>query len=223
MAAERCPVCCHPESVAGDPCSNPLCSGYADERRFGRALAATTLSGDIGMMVHLLKPRDPDKAPKRHYASVLGGFLAGWAMTHPDDLAGYDLVMPMPAHPDRVTEIGVDIPAVLVRCLQRTLGQMEYVLKADEIATKSHRVEARSHGNSWQERREAVKDAYQVSPGSEARLAGASVLVVDDVFTTGLNLDALAGELLAAGASDVDGLVVARAIHDGGAREGGVG
>lgn len=71
-----CATCHHPLASEWDECENPLCSSRADERRFGRAIAATTLTGDIGKMVYMIKPRD-GRAPKPHYARVLGGFLAG--------------------------------------------------------------------------------------------------------------------------------------------------
>lgn len=217
----RCSVCSYPEESPGVPCTNKLCYEYADERRFDRVLAAATLTGDISMMIHILKPKDPAKQPKVHYASVLGGFLSGWLVERPDEVAEYGLIMPMPAHPDRIKELGVDISATLVNSLQRAIPNLEYVVDAGLVATKTHRVEARSHGNSWAERREAVKDAYQLTAGAEKLLSGKSMLVVDDVLTTGLNLDALAGQLLAAGASSVDGLVVARALFS--ATEGFVG
>ena len=214
MSGDRCEICCHP-LPAGADCSNPLCGAHATDRVFGRVIAATSLTGIAAMVVHTLKPKaDSGRTPKQHYASVLGSFLAGYATANRDNLLGYDLAMPMPAHPDRVREIGVDIPATLVTYLHRALGgSIAAYAGTDEIATKSRRVEARATGNSYRERREAVKDAYRLVPGCEPQLTGARVLVVDDVFTTGSNLNALAALLLAAGAGQVDGLVVARAQY----------
>lgn len=210
-----CPTCSHPLASDWDDCENPLCSGLAGDRRFGRVIAATTLTGDIGKMVYMIKPVD-GRAPKPHYARVLDGFLAGWAERNRDELGTYDVVMPMPALSERVQEIGVNIPATLVRALALTLPELagQFYLDAAPIVTKMHRVEARTHGNKWQERREAVKDAYQLTDGCEALVSGASVLIVDDVFVTGWNLNELAGQLVEAGASQVDALVVARSLYD---------
>lgn len=125
-------------------------------------------------------------------------------------------MMAMPALPERVEEIGVNIPAVLVRALALTTPNLAgtFYVDAGPIATKLRRVEARTHGNKWQERREAVKDAYQLTDGCEAIVSGASVLIVDDVFVTGWNLNELASQLVEAGASQVDALVVGRSLYD---------
>jgi predicted amidophosphoribosyltransferase len=217
MSGEHCPVCCRPLDSASDTCENPLCSTNEAERVFGKVMAATTRTGAIGKMISYLKPKDGQTPPKSHYAPVLGGFLSGWAVSNQEQLVGqYDLVMPMPAVPERVEEIGVNITETLVAYLRLSLGPdtLDYATSADEIATKQHRVEARTTGNSWQRRRAGVQGVYQVTPGGEDRLANAAVLIVDDVFVTGWNLNELAEQLLAAGASQVDGLVVARQIFD---------
>lgn len=217
MSGEHCPVCCHPLDSPWDKCENPLCSTHEDDRVFGKVMAAATRTGAIGKMISYLKPKDRQTPPKTHYAPVLGGFLGGWALCHEDQLVGqYDLVVAMPAIPERVEEIGVNITETLVAYLRRSLGsgKLNFATSADQIATKQHRVEARTTGNSWQRRRTGVKGVYQVTPGSEDRLANASVLIVDDVFVSGWNLNEMAEQLLAAGASQVDGLVVARQVFD---------
>ncbi len=65
-------------------------------------------------------------------------------------------------------------------------------------------------GLSASERRENVAGAFRAAP--DARLRGATVLLVDDVMTTGATLDAAARALLAGGAAEVYAVTVARAV-----------
>ncbi|MEJ2759894.1 MAG: phosphoribosyltransferase family protein, partial [Anaerolineales bacterium] len=73
-----------------------------------------------------------------------------------------------------------------------------------------HRVRdtASQVGLSIERRRENMVDAFAVQGKT---LAGKTVLLVDDVLTTGATLDAAAKALKQAGAKKVTGLVVARA------------
>jgi predicted amidophosphoribosyltransferase len=59
-----------------------------------------------------------------------------------------------------------------------------------------------------------LRDALQVHPRRAARLAGRPVLLVDDVMTSGATLAAGAEACLAAGASSVSVLVLARVAKD---------
>jgi predicted amidophosphoribosyltransferase len=63
-------------------------------------------------------------------------------------------------------------------------------------------------------RRENVRGAFQVRRRWRKRLVGRTVLLVDDVMTTGATADEISRVLLDAGAARVDLLVVARAIRD---------
>jgi predicted amidophosphoribosyltransferase len=57
-----------------------------------------------------------------------------------------------------------------------------------------------------------VKGAFQANP---YLVNGRSVLLVDDVTTTGATLESAARDLLVAGASHVYGLTLARSIRKG--------
>ena len=60
------------------------------------------------------------------------------------------------------------------------------------------------------ERATILEGAFAISPGKARRIAGRRVLLVDDVMTSGATAEACAAALLAAGASGVDVLAVAR-------------
>jgi predicted amidophosphoribosyltransferase len=60
-------------------------------------------------------------------------------------------------------------------------------------------------------RLENVKDAFAFS--SKSSLQGLTILLVDDVFTTGATMNACAAALKSAGAARVIGLALAKAGH----------
>jgi ComF family protein len=116
----------------------------------------------------------------------------------------------------------VPIPTTPRRRARRGYDQAE--LLAREVAARSgnplrHTLLRRGDGRSQvglhpQERWTNVRDAFAATgPGREA-VHGASVLLVDDVLTTGATLCSAARTLVEAGAARVDALVFARAQPD---------
>jgi predicted amidophosphoribosyltransferase len=62
------------------------------------------------------------------------------------------------------------------------------------------------------EREENVRAAFRVPPGAEIEISGRRVLVVDDVYTTGATVRAVAKALKRGGAGAVDILTFARVL-----------
>jgi predicted amidophosphoribosyltransferase len=62
-------------------------------------------------------------------------------------------------------------------------------------------------------RRRNVRGAFEVDPARRAFIAGRTVLLVDDVFTTGSTVDACARALKHAGAAKVLVLTLARVVR----------
>lgn len=65
-------------------------------------------------------------------------------------------------------------------------------------------------------RRRNVAGAFAVRPERAAAIAGAHIVLIDDVLTTGATLSACARALNKAGAASVDALVLARVVRGGG-------
>jgi predicted amidophosphoribosyltransferase len=68
---------------------------------------------------------------------------------------------------------------------------------------------------SMRERQSNVAGAFSCAPAiTKGDLRGRSILLIDDVCTTGATLEACAAPLFAAGAQAVWGLVLARPLHN---------
>lgn len=118
-----------------------------------------------------------------------------------------DMVVPIPLGRQRYKERGYNQVGMIARPLALALG-LRYFPQG------LHRQkETRSQvGLTKSERKENVYDAFSTDHG----VAGKTVLVMDDVSTTGSTLSSAADALLSSGAKDVYALTVARALpHHG--------
>jgi predicted amidophosphoribosyltransferase len=172
------------------------------------------------IMISMLKSADPSK---RHpwYLDVLGRIAAGYMLANLDDMRDYSLILPSPTHPDTVAERGFDITAHIHKTCEAIAGPALPGVEFDDLNPpvweQTKRVGARK--KNWKERREAVKGAYRVKKEHREYIEGRRVLILDDVYTTGLDMDEMAAQLLDAGAARVDGLAVTRQIKTSAASE----
>ncbi len=136
---------------------------------------------------------------------ALGSRLARLAMGTVTPPAA-DLVVPVPLHPARQRARGFNQSAVVARALARGLG---VPLVADALVRT--RDTPTQGGLSASGRRVNVRGAF--SPGKGAiRLPGRSILLVDDVWTTGATCGACARALRRAGADHVRVYTLARVV-----------
>jgi ComF family protein len=115
-----------------------------------------------------------------------------------------DLVAPVPLSPMRARERGYNQSGLLARPLAYAI-QRPYQPGA-LLRTRETRSQV---GLTIKERQQNVDGAFSAKAGM---VKGKIVLVVDDVMTTGSTISACSRALLAAGASAVYGLTLARAI-----------
>jgi competence protein ComFC len=114
-----------------------------------------------------------------------------------------DIVVPTPLHPTRLKERGYNQAQLLAEYASANL-----MLPCRPAAIRRERYTQSQVGLGAQQRLLNVIDAFQADPLVVARQ---TILVVDDVCTTGATLTACAAAALAAGADAVYGLTVTTA------------
>lgn len=118
-----------------------------------------------------------------------------------------DVVVPVPLHPTRLRERGYNQAELIARPLARRLGlpmRMSLLVRTKPRPEK--------HKLSVHERWDSVRGAFATRSGSP--VDNLSVLLVDNVMTTGATLDACARVLKSAGARRVIALAVSRAARN---------
>ena len=165
---------------------------------FGSARALGLYEGPIREAIHLLKYHG-----KSFLANPLIGLLdRGYPFI---DYGSYDLLVPVPLHPKRLRERGFNQALML----GRSIGGREGVSCGGFVLKKARW----SHPQidlSPKEREKNVKGSFAVA--DPAVIRGKRVLLIDDVMTTGSTVNECAGELLKAGAGEVDVFTLARVV-----------
>jgi ComF family protein len=136
---------------------------------------------------------------------LVPGFARWLGRTGRQTLAQCDLVVPVPLHRWRLWQRRYNQAAELGRALA---GQWRLVF--DPVLVRSRATPSQGAMASAKARRRNVQRAFQVP--DPARVKGKTVLLLDDVMTTGATVEACARALKRAGAAGVHVLVLARVV-----------
>ena len=186
------------EAAPGTPRECLLCPGCLDQPPdYGRARAAFLYDAGAKRLLMPFKYGD-----RTELARPLARHMA-WAGR--DLLASAELLVPVPLHRRRLLTRRYNQAALLAARLSRLSG----VPWAPGILRRPRRTPPLSELGAH-ERAAVLEAAFALSRGGAGRVSGRRVLLVDDVLTSGATVTACARLLLAAGASGVDVLAVAR-------------
>jgi ComF family protein len=191
-----CEICGLPQDKSG------VCGTCRVEKPHFRALRAWAVFEDpVQTALHKLKYRR-DLSLGDAIAAEMLGFVQGlgWKI---------DMMIPIPLGRQRMKERGYNQTAMVAAPLAMALN-VPYT-PGELVRQKETRSQV---GLSREERRRNVQGAFRV--GTKVR--GKTILIMDDVSTTGSTLSAGAEALYAAGAKDVYALTVARALPHHGLR-----
>jgi len=195
-----CSVCGYPLEGKTEP-EGPLCPGCISKNTplpplyTVRSIALYT--GNVRRAI--LAVKYGRQAPVAHSLSV----FARDHLTRFFPLSGFDRLVPVPLHPKRLRAREFNQCVLLARPLAVRLG-----IQLDLDAVERVRHTLPQSASTEKERRKNLKGAFRVR--KVPRIEGQSILVFDDVYTTGATLDELAHCLLSAGASRVAALTLAR-------------
>lgn len=190
-------------------CGNPF--GVAVEQEFlcGRCLANSpaytsaraALKYDDASAKIILKYKHAD-------GTLLVPLLTRWLVqAGGEQLSQCDMIIPVPLHRWRLVKRRYNQAALLAQSLGRAVGKPCHVRALERIkATESqgHKTKAARHEN--------VQGAFRVSADMKDALSGKTVLLIDDVLTSGATVNACAKALYAAGANEVHVLTVCRVV-----------
>ena len=181
------------------------CQGCREfEPEFDRAVSFGEYAGALRGLIHLLKYDKVFPA-----APVLGSMLAQ-AITELDRAGDNTraLIVPVPLHAGKRGERGCNQAELIVRSAVKHLPQRLEVA----TALKRQRATHSQVGLSREERVTNMRDAFRVT--SPESVKGRTVIVVDDVMTTGTTVSECARVLKHAGAERVWAATVARTLKD---------
>jgi ComF family protein len=134
--------------------------------------------------------------------------FAQWMARAGRDLFSEDMVMvPVPLHARRLRKRGFNQSALLARALAKRTGcrvSLDALVRGRPTPTQG--------GLSFAQRRRNVAGAFMVRPRYRDVVAGRSIVLVDDVWTTGATMEACGRVLRRAGAQRVSAVVVLRRL-----------
>ncbi len=210
-----CPACQTQVRPVPQPvcirCGRPLAvQGRCDDCSVGQfhvsAIRAAAIYADpLSRVIHCFKYES-----RSELHEPLGQLLVDYWRNRS---AKVDLVAAVPLHENRLRERGFNQSELLavVLCRQVRLPLLQAGVLRRERETQQQMLLGPA------ERRANVQDAFR---WAGPPLAGSKVLLIDDVATTGSTVEACAHTLLAAGASKVWALTVARALGSQNATKG---
>jgi ComF family protein len=186
-----------PAPVSAIPCSACL----ADPPLFASARSAAVYNEASRALILRFKNGD-------HLAAV-HSFVPWLARAGAEMLAEADFLIPVPLHYYRLLKRRYNQSALLAQALAKASGVPclpDALLRARATPSQGPLgLRARSRN---------VRGAFAVPPRRAARLAGRTLVIIDDVYTTGATTRECARALLKAGAAKVHVLTVARTVRD---------
>lgn len=207
ISAPTCSVCGHPfeflrENEAGEHDINGIICGACarTDPPFGRARAAFIYDDFSRKMVLAFKHSD-----HTHLAGFFASQLERVGRQLIDDC---DVIIPVPISTMKLFSRRYNQSAEIARILASSCGK-KYAPGLLRRSAPTQGKKSTQANLSRRARFENVRGVFNVPSASVAKIVGTSVLLVDDVMTTGATITEATRTLLRAGAKNVDVLTLA--------------
>jgi len=195
---EPCPICA--QELNAEACRNNLCTGKAGPLFLDGIEAITLYQDPLNRVVRRYKYED-----KTGWALIFARLLMGYLNQYwsPNRV---DLIIANPSGPKRD-----HTTRVIHEAAQTDLDHLwPFDLPPDLTITKTAET-TKSAGQDFAGKEKAAKEhAQALQLHHPNRIRGKRVVVYDDICTTGLQLNCVAGRLRKWGATSVTGIVLAR-------------
>jgi ComF family protein len=199
LVAPLCHACGYPFEYAMD--EGALCTGCMQHHpEFDAHRSALRFDDGSKHLVHLLKYYDqPTLLP----------LMTRWMRLAASDFLSEPntLIVPVPLHPLRMLKRKYNQSALLA---QRLAKDSETPLLLDGLKRIRHKPPQASLSRS--ERLKNTRGVFAVNPKRQTQIADKTIILVDDVMTTGATLNACAKMLKAGGAKQVYAVTLARTV-----------
>lgn len=135
----------------------------------------------------------------------LGSIFAELLFNMLDDLSwDIDIIMAVPLGKKRIKERGYNQAVLIAKPLSKLTG----IPYSENLITRIKETKSQV-GMSVPERKENMKDAFYAKPNINF---GKSILIIDDVFTSGSTMESCSKALKSVGANEIFGLTIARTM-----------
>ncbi len=216
VGQNACNTCC--QLLENDHCRNDICHDIDRPFRKVHAIGYRHPGNFLYKLIYNLKFRN-----RGGNELPLAVLLAGYLRASTDVLSDYDILTPIPRTSEKSAHMGDPLLSIFGRAkdLATQIGAADVASKMAEpgsLHLKKTYDTGKATDKLLPERRSfaslveggSQKNPYKIA-GPKQRVTGASVLLVDDIFTTGYHTMYLASLVLKkSGAASVDGLVLAR-------------
>ena len=199
LICEKCEVLVKP---VGEPCCKKCGKPIEDaekeycydcssrEHFYDRGFALFPYTGKIKTSIYQMKFHN--KREYLHYysskmAEVFGQRIVEWQA---------DLLLPVPLHWWKKRQRGFNQTEILAKQLGRSWN-----LSVADDAIKRRRFTKAQKELLLKERQKNLRGAFELSKGRE--VVGKTIIIIDDIYTTGTTIDEMAAVLLAAGAKKI--------------------
>ncbi|MEI7890346.1 MAG: ComF family protein [bacterium] len=195
-----CPVCEKVLTHAGRTCVN--CKNFSEKNFLSGLLPACSYNQSIvSKAVHLFKYR---------FIKDLSVTLAN-LMTRAAQKTEFpipDLIIPVPLHQKRLRWRGFNQSQLLARKFANNLLPNIKLKLSTKILLRNRNTSPQMNIEDWVGRQQNISEAFSVSPTADIK--NKTVLLVDDIATTGSTIFECAKTLKLAGAKEVFAIVIAR-------------